>query len=715
MELARKIRWEVRLNVHVAIKKKTPKSRYALGVDIGGTFTDLVLLEREAGRVSTGKVLTDYDDLAATVIAGVDTLLAEKTVPGRSVESVVHGTTLVTNALIQRRGAATALLVTAGFPDVLEFARETRFDIFQLNIELPPPLIPRSLVFEVTERLDDRGSVVQALDEDKVRALAAELRGRGVEAAGVCLLHAYRNGVHERRIREIFAAEAPEIAISLSSEVMAEIREYERSNTVAANAFVQPEIRSYLERLASLLTERSIAAPLLLMTSDGGTISTETAVAHPIRLVESGPAGGAIAAAYVGAANRLGDVLAYDMGGTTAKICLIENGRPARSDTLEFGRVYRFARGSGLPLQVPAVDMIEIGAGGGSIAHVDEVGRLRVGPQSAGAAPGPACYGLGGTEPTVTDADHYLGYLGGESFLGGKMALQYDAAKAALDRLAKSLDLTTTRTAWGIHEVVNDNMARAAKIHCLERGKDPRDFTLVAYGGAGPLHAFGVASALGIRKIVYPLRAGVMSAFGFLLAPPSFEIARAEPTIVERLKPADVNRLVREMENEGKRLLKTAGIGPSQCVIRRECSVHFAGQKARISVPIPSGTLAQKDIGAIRTGFLKRYQQQFHRLNPTVAVEVATFRVVVSGAAKPLKLARTSNGRRPAAVKKGTRKIYLRDRDAFVTAPVYDRYALRAGFKFRGPAVIEEVESTVLLGAGTQAVVAPDGNLIVTL
>jgi N-methylhydantoinase A len=696
----------------VSARKVRPARNLELGVDIGGTFTDLVLLDRATGRLDAGKVLTDYDDLAGAVLQGVERLLNDRDVAGPQVGNVVHGTTLVTNALIQRNGAATALIVTRGFRDVLEFGRESRYDIYAIDLEIPAPLVAREMIFEVTERLDGAGKLIEPLLEADVREIARELRRRRTPAAAVCLLHAYRNATHERRIAEIFSEEAPDIVLSLSADVMPVIREYERACTTVANAYVQPAIRGYLEELARRLRAVKITAPLLLMSSDGGTVSTQTAVRHPIRLVESGPAGGAIAASYIGRESGIDRVLAYDMGGTTAKICLIDDGRPERTDQFEFGRVDRFVKGSGLPLKVPALEMIEIGAGGGSIARVDVMRRLRVGPDSAGAAPGPACYGRGGTLPTVTDADLYLGYIAADSFLGGTMRLHCDAAVRAIEEhVARPLDLSATRAAWGIHEVVNDTMARAAKIHCLERGKDAREYTLVAYGGAGPVHAEGIARALDIRTIVYPLRAGVMSAFGFLIAPPSFELVRAIGAPLAKLNFAGVNNLMRSMETEGRALVKTAGVPLRDCSVRREFGIRFAGQSYELPVRVPDSRLSERNVDAIRSSFLEHYRERFHRLNPDVPLEVVNCRVVVTGPERPIKRARTRA--RAKRAKTGQRNVYLPERAAFAACPVYDRYALAPGARLRGPAIIEEVESTVLLGTGAVATVARNGNLVV--
>ena len=456
----------------------------ALGVDIGGTFTDIVLAG--GGRVHIGKVLTDGTDLARGVLDGVRAVLERDGLEAARVARGVHGTTLATNTLIERRGARTALIVTRGFRDVLELARGNRYDIFDLDIEMPRPLVPRADVFEVDERVDAHGATLAAPDPRALDCLAREIRTRGFEAVAVCLLHAYLDASHERQVAEAIARVAPEIAVSVSADVMPDIGEYERASTTVANAYIRPIVRGYLDRLRRDLRGLGVAIEPLIMTSDGGTVACDTAVEHPVRLVESGPAGGAVAAAHCSAQGGFGDVIAFDMGGTTAKICVIDDGRPERATEFEVARVYRFARGSGLPLRVPVTEMIEIGAGGGSIARVDETGLLKVGPDSAGSDPGPACYMRGGAEPTVTDADLVLGYLDPEFFLGGAMRLERERALDAIaSRVAGPLRLDPLRAAAGIHDIVNNNMARAAKVHCFERGKDPRTYSLVAFGGAG--------------------------------------------------------------------------------------------------------------------------------------------------------------------------------------------------------------------------------------
>ena len=687
---------------------------YALGVDIGGTFTDLVLLEQRTGKLMSGKVLTNYTDLAAGVLRGVNDLLSRHGVAGTSIDKVVHGTTLATNALIERRGARTALIVTRGFCDLLEMARESRYDIFDIDLDVPQPLVPRRLVFEVTERIGADGAVVQELDLDGIAGIAAKLQADGVNAVAVCLLHSFRNPVHERAVAEELRRVVPDLAVSLSSDVMPDLREYERASTTAANAYVQPVVRSYLDRLAAGLSAAGIRAELMLIGSDAGTIGRAAALRYPVRLVESGPAGGALAASFLGARAGVNDLIAFDMGGTTAKVCVIDDGEPERSNQFEVARVHRFAKGSGLPLKVPVIEMIEIGAGGGSIARVDELGLLRVGPESAAANPGPASYGLGGDRPTVTDADLCLGYLDADFFLGGEMRLDRKRAADAIQRhIAEPLGLSPTRAAWGIHAVVNDNMARAAKVHCLERGKDPRDYVLLAYGGAGPVHAGRVAAALGIRRVLYPLRAGVMSALGFLAAPAAFERMRADVCLLDAVEPERGIRILDELAAESGDLVRAAETPPQQCRVRREAALRFAGQSYALPVPLPPGRLTRASLERLRDGFIRAYRARYHRLNPDVPVELVSWRVCVTGPRPVLSIAPPKRGTLTA--RKGTRPVYFPEVGRFVKCPVYDRFALAPGDKLRGPAVIEEPESTVVIGPGASASIDRDGNLMAAL
>ena len=691
-------------------------NKFSAGVDIGGTFTDLALIGRDGGRLAIGKVLTDDGDVSRGVMSGLRTILAESGVSPGDVDVVVHGTTLATNALIERRGVDTALLVTRGFRDILTMGRESRYDIYDIGIELPEPLVRRARVFEVTERVDAGGRVVTALDEAEVASLVRRLAADGVEAVAVCLLHAFRNAAHERAVAATFERLAPDIAVSLSSDVSPDIGEFERASTTVANAYVRPIVGRYLDDLATRLRTEGVAADPMIMTSDGGTIPRTTAVEYPVRLIESGPAGGAMAAAYLGGLTGHRDLIAFDMGGTTAKICVIEGGEPSRAGQFEVGHTDRFVRGSGLPIRAPVLEMIEIGAGGGSIATVDELGLLRVGPASAGANPGPACYGLGGDAATVTDADLCLGYLDADYFLGGRMRLDRERAEQSIaEHVARPLGVPAARAALGIHEVVNDNMARAAKVHCLEQGRDPRSYALVAFGGAGPVHAHRVAAALGMRHVLYPARAGVMSAFGFLVSPPAFELMRTATALVSEVDPEAVLKLFAEMEAEGRRLLDGAGVAPRDIGIRREAAIRYRGQTFDLFVPAPAGGLRREHLQAMEAAFVERYRMRYHRTNPGHPIEVVSWRVVVSGPRPDHRPPTVPDARNGVRALKGRRRICTPETGAFVDCPVYDRYALGAGASIEGPAVVEEAESTVVIGAGAEVRADEHNNLHLTL
>jgi N-methylhydantoinase A len=662
--------------------------------------------------VRAAKVLTNYKDLASAVLEGVRQLTDGAPAARAAIERVVHGTTLATNALLQRKGAKTALLVTAGFRDTLELGRESRFDIYDIDIELPAPLVPRKHVFEIEERIGHDGEIALPLKDQQIREVLRSLKQQNIEAVAVCLLHAFRNPVHERRVAELLAKELPGVPVSISSDVMPDIREYERASTTAANAYVQPAIRGYLERLEAGLKSEGVQAPLSIMTSDGGIVSCATALRYPVRLIESGPAGGAIASAFYARETGIEKTIALDMGGTTAKVCVIDDSTPEQATQFEVDRVFRFAKGSGLPLKIPVIEMIEIGAGGGSIAGVSRLGLLKVGPESAGSDPGPACYGLGGTAPTVTDADLFLGYLDPKYFLGGRMRLDRDAAANAIEHhLAAPLGISPVRAAWGIHQVVNENMARAAKVHCLERGKDAREYSLIAYGGAGPVHAYRVAQALGIRTIFYPVRAGVMSAFGFLVAPAAFEMVRADVSPLESADTARINAFLREMEAEAKALVATCGVAANKLGTDIEANLRFSGQSFELAVPV-NGALNKHELVKIRERFFDLYQQRYHRLSREVPVEIVSWRVVVKGPRPQVSIQFSKAADRKAL--KGRRKVFMPEAGGFVACPVYDRYALGPGARLRGPAVIEEEESTVVVGPGARIRVDASGNLWVS-
>jgi N-methylhydantoinase A len=692
-----------------------PERRYRVGIDIGGTFTDLVLIDDETGKRGVGKVLTTTEDPSEAVENGLVELLSQEDVAPDELRTIIHGTTLVTNALIERKGATTALLTTEGFRDAVAIGTEHRYDMYDVFIEKPEPLVPRSLRYGVRERSLDDGSVMVELDEEQIRSVVAELGGREVQAVAVSFLHSFRNPAHERRVREILAEEAPEITVSLSSEVAPEIREYERTSTTVANVYARPLVEGYLRSLEDRLRGLGFSGSLYIMLSNGGTATVETACQFPVRLLESGPAAGALAAAFYGRAMDLPEVLSFDMGGTTAKACLIEGGEPLRGNEFEVARVYRFKKGSGLPVKASVIEMIEIGAGGGSIASVGPLGLPKVGPRSAGSEPGPACYGRGGTEPTVTDADLILGYLDPDFFLGGKMHLDREAAvRAVEEKIARPLGLDTAEAAWGIHQVVNENMANAARVHAIERGKDPRAYPLFAFGGAGPVHGYRVARTLGVPGFIAPLGAGATSAFGFLCAPLSFDFVRSLYGRLHELDFSEVNGVLGEMEEEGRDLLRSSGVVDEDIRVRRLCEMRYAGQGHEVTVGLPDGPLGPEDADRITELYRKEYLRLYSREGPDVPLEAITWRLEVSAPLPEILLdGGGSTAAAPNEAQKGERAVYLPEEEGFLAVPVYDRYRLSPGVTFEGPAVVEERESTVVLGPGSRGEIDGTRNLLV--
>jgi N-methylhydantoinase A len=688
--------------------------RYRVGIDIGGTFTDLVLIEDASGRRVVGKILTSPEDPSEAVEKGLVELLEGEGVAATQLRAVIHGTTLVTNALIERRGVRTALLTTEGFRDAVAIGTEHRYDMYDIFIEKPEPLVGRSLRYGVRERSLDDGSVVLELDEEQVRSIVAQLREREVRAVAVSFLHSFRNPAHERRVAEILAEEAPEITVSLSSEVAPEIREYERTSTTVANVYVRPLVEGYLRSLEDRLRRLGFAGSLYIMLSNGGTASVETVCRFPIRLLESGPAAGALAAAFYGQTTNFPEVLSFDMGGTTAKACLIEGGEPLTSGEFEVARVYRFKKGSGLPVKTSVIEMIEIGAGGGSIAGVGPLGLPKVGPRSAGSSPGPACYGRGGDEPTVTDADLILGYLDPDFFLGGKMRLDREAAlRAVEERIARPLGLDRVEAAWGIHQVVNENMANAARVHAIERGKDPRSYPLFAFGGAGPVHAYRVARALGVPGFIAPLGAGATSAFGFLCAPLSFDFVRSLYGRLDELDWSEANAALGEMEEEGRDLLRASGVADPDVRVRRLCEMRYVGQGHEVTVELPDGPLGPGDVDRLTALYRKEYRRLYNREGPDVPLEAITWRLEVSGPRPEIQLGGEEGSSSSSGAQKGTREVYLPEDGGFQAVPVFDRYHLGPGAAFEGPAVVEERESTVILGPEGRAEIDSARNLIV--
>ncbi|MBI4529470.1 MAG: hydantoinase/oxoprolinase family protein [Deltaproteobacteria bacterium] len=685
---------------------------YRVGVDIGGTFTDLLLVG-EDGKTLIGKTLTTPVDPSLAVETALRQAEIGTLGRGGRRGTLVHGTTLVTNALIERKGAPTALFTTAGFRDALEIGREHRYELYDLNLEMPKPLVPRYLRFDIPERTAADGSVLQPLDESFVRRVTSELRDKGIRAIGICFLNSFRNPAHERRASEIIGEVAPFIRVSLSSDVVAEIREFQRTSTTVANVYVQERVAGYLTELQQRLDRLGFAGSFFVMLSSGGIATAETASRFPVRLLESGPAAGALAAARMGAEAGFPNLLSFDMGGTTAKLCAVENGRPLKAHEFEVDRVYRFRRGSGLPIKIQVIDMIELGAGGGSIARVSALGLPKVGPESAGADPGPACYGLGGEEPTVTDADLILGYLDPNYFLGGKMKLNVEAARRAISRLSERVNMTAEQFAWGIHQIVNENMANAARAHLGERGKDPRRMPLFAFGGAGPVHGYRVAEILGLPAFISPLGAGVGSTFGLLGAPLAFDFVRSAYTRLDSLDCIFINRLLDEMATEGRAVLVNSGLSASEIAYHRSAEMRYVGQGHEVSVSLPDEPLSPEHLPQIAAAFEKSYQSLYGRKGPDVPLEVINWRVVASGPLPDTDFRVPRDRSAGAQARKGTRPAYFPECGGYTETPVYDRYALASGTSFSGPAIVEEYESTVVLGARGRARVDQQNNLIV--
>jgi N-methylhydantoinase A len=679
-----------------------------LAIDIGGTFTDLVL-DRDGVQVWV-KLLTTPARPADGIMRGIEQILGETATAAAEVDLILHGTTLATNALIERKGAVTALIVTEGHRDSVEMAYENRFDQYDIDADRPPPLVPRALRLPVRERVDYRGRVLTALDDGSVEALTPGLREAGVESVAIGLLHAYANPAHEQRVAEIIAAALPDLSISLSSEVCPEIREYERQSTTCANAYIQRLMEGYLADLESRLNSDGFSCPLLLMTSGGNVVTMETAIRYPIRLVESGPAGGAIMAAHI--ARRLGEdrVFSFDMGGTTAKICLIDNGEPLLSRGFEVARAHRFMKGSGLPIKVPVVEMVEIGAGGGSIASVDALGRINVGPQSAGAEPGPACYGRGGAAATVTDANVVLGRIDPARFAGGAMALDSDKARAALaDAVGEPLAMDPTTSAFAVSEVVDENMANAARVHAVERGMELAGRALIAFGGAAPLHAARLARKLGIARIVVPTGAGVGSAIGFLRAPVAYEVVRSR---YMRLSAPDIgatNRLLAEMRAEAESVVRL-GAPDAELAETRAASMRYVGQGHEIDVAIPE-RLTEDNAPALKLAFDDTYRAHYGRTIPDVDVEVLNWMLTVSTSPAPPDRAKEPALAEPPAPR-GRRAVFDPEAGDFIDVPVYGRADLAPGARIHGPALIVEDQTTTVVASGFDAHVNGFGYIV---
>jgi N-methylhydantoinase A len=690
---------------------------YSLGIDIGGTFTDIVVYDHVRGRQLNRKVLTTHDDPARAVAAGVEGLLGRDRLPPAEFTRVVHATTLFTNALIERRGAVTGLITTAGFGDTLEIGRERKFELYDLNIVKPEPLVPRHLRLEIAERTRADGTVERALDARQVEAQARRLAAAGVTSIAIVFLHAYANPRHEAQAARLVARRHRTIAVTTSHEVAPEIREYERASTTVANAYIKPLARQYLHAMARRVAGLGIPAPLLLMLSSGGLTHVAEAERTPVQMLESGPAAGALAAAFFGREDSQGNLLAFDMGGTTAKLSLVDGGEPLTAYAFEAARQKRFLEGSGLPIRISTIELIEIGAGGGSIARVDEIGLLKVGPRSAGSQPGPAAYGLGGVEPTVTDADFVLGYLNPDNFAGGEMPIDMPAARAALEGLAAQVRLSLTEVAWGIHDVVNENMAGAARVHIAERGRDPRAYALLCTGGAGPVHAYEVARKLGLHQVICPPAAGVASALGLLVAPARVDRVATVGLRLDRDSVAALEKAFQRLEDDARAVMADTGLQLDTATVRRLADGRFLGQGFDLVVDLPAGPYDDSDAGRRRltSAFETAYREKFTLTPPDVPIEFINIRVAVRAPVAGSEVTPHGEaGARGGAVT-GTRPAYFPQPRGFEETTVYDRTRLVPGDELRGPAVVEEEGSTLVIAPGGVGRVAPSGNIVVTL
>ena len=681
-----------------------------LAADIGGTFTDVVL--EHAGRRHSAKVLTTPRAPEEGMLEGISQVLAQAALLPSRIGVLIHGTTLATNALIERKGARTALVTTAGFRDVLEMGYEKRYEHYDLELELPAPLVPRELRFAVEERMTARGEVRTPLLENSFKKIIEKIKEQKVEAVAIGFLHSYANDFHEKQAEKVLAAALPGVSVTLSSAVCPEIREYERFSTACANAYVQPLMTSYLERLAAELKRRGFGCPLYLMTSGGGLTTLDTARRFPVRLVESGPAGGAILSAGLARENALDEVLSFDMGGTTAKICFIGQGRPEQSRKFEVARVWRNLKGSGLPVRIPVTEMVEIGAGGGSIARLDEIRRIQVGPASAGAEPGPACYGRGGAEPTVTDANVALGRIDPDAFAGGTLKLDRAAAeRAVIARIGAPLGMDAQWAAAGIGEIVEENMASAARVHAIERGKIAERCTMIAFGGGAPLHAARLAAKLGMRKVLVPVDASVGSAVGFLRAPVAFELVRSFLCRDDGFLAVETNKLLQEMEQEAGSIVAAGALG-AKLETRRTVEMRYLGQGHEISVPLPARALNAKDAAKLRAEYESRYEQQFGLRISDVPVEFLTWSVNVSTISRDLKTKGASKKQKPKAIASGKRAVFDPNSGNSSPIPTYLRKDLAPGMQFAGPALAIEPQTTTLVPRGWRCEVAAAGHLI---
>lgn len=682
-----------------------------LGCDIGGTFTDFALVDDETGQIDIHKCLTTSTDPSLAIEEGARALAARR--PGAICDTdfLIHGTTLVINAVIERKGAKTGLITTEGFRDTLAIGREKRYDGYDLQIAFPKPLVDRALRQEVTERLLANGKVLQTLDTASAVAAIQTLLDAKVESIAVCLLHSYRDSAHEHQIHNLIREMAPELPVSLSSDVLPELNEYSRTSTTVVNAYSKPVTDNYLNQIQSRMKDQGFAGELLLMLSSGGITSVETAREFPVQIIESGPAAGALGAAHYAKLAGIEHVLSFDMGGTTAKMCLVQGGEVSKTMDFEVARVHRFKKGSGIPLRIPVVDLMEIGAGGGSIAWVTEVGTIQVGPESSGAEPGPACYRQGGKKPTVSDADLVLGYLDADHFLGGEMALDLQAARDAIQRdIAGPLAMDLTEAALGIHGIVNENMASAAKVYVTEHGEDPSKYTLVAFGGAGPVHAVDLARRLGCSQVLIPPRAGVASALGMIVAPISYDTVRSKRMPLADIDTTEMAALFHDMASECRERMPS-GIDAASITYFRSADMRYAGQGYDVNVPMADATLTANEL---RAGFNAVYEKLYGRVYDDLALDIMNVRLTASAPPKQDLTDVGSSGGSDASPER-IRDAYCPAERGFSKHAVYRRADLGFGFQAAGPVIIEEDESTTIVGSDGRVSVDEHGSLIIDL
>ena len=677
-----------------------------LGVDIGGTFTDVVL-EKDGVPFSI-KVLTTYFAPENAIIDGMHQVCAKAGVTPAQIDQIIHGTTLATNALIERRGAKTALITTEGFRDVIEMRTESRFEQYDLNLNLPDPLLPRQMRFTVAGRVDANGKILVDMDRAEVEAIVDQIAEGGFESVAVGLIHSYLNPTHEQLVRDVLAEKLPNVAVSISSEVSPQMREYERFNTVVANAYIKPLMASYLGRLGDRLNDEGVSCRIFLMHSGGGVISIQNAADFPVRLVESGPAGGAVFAAHIAARYGLDKVLSFDMGGTTAKICLIKNQTPKTSRVFEVARTYRFKKGSGMPISIPVIDMVEIGAGGGSLAHVDALQQIRVGPKSAGSEPGPACYGRHGTRPAVTDADLVLGKLDPENFAGGSIKLFRDASCTAIaEYVGTKLDMDAVEAAFGIAEVVDENMANAARVHAVENGEDLSEYTMIAFGGAAPLHAGRLCEKLGVERLLVPPGAGVGSAIGFLRAPFSFEANRSVYMKLSDFDGLRIKSLLSDLKAEATGFVRTCN-AVSPILSEFKVYMRYTGQGWEIPIALTEDQAMNPDAATFEARFIEDYTKLFGRPVAGMDIEITVWSV--NATTPPEKVARVAETSGKAhATTVGGRDLFDGAAGKFLLADVVNRSNMSTGERAVGPVAVVENETTIIVPASRDAIRQPDG------